>query len=106
MPHPYRDDLIRQISRLEAELATAQERVRQLEAAQDGPDWSQAPAWAQWWAMDTDGWHYWYSEQPELKENLGYWGRAAADECERAGRNVLPDWTRTLRRRPQEAVQP
>lgn len=28
------------------------------------PDWKDAPEWAQWLAMDSDGYWYWYSHEP------------------------------------------
>ena len=37
------------------------------------PDWSDAPSWAQWWAMDSDGYAYWYRDQPTFKN--GTWLR-------------------------------
>ena len=30
------------------------------------PDWSKAPAWANFWAVDSDGYAYWYRDQPEF----------------------------------------
>ena len=31
-------------------------------------DWSQAPEWAKWWAMDSNGICYWYMTEPRLTE--------------------------------------
>ena len=28
------------------------------------PDWSGAPDWANFWAVDSDGYAYWYRDQP------------------------------------------
>lgn len=28
------------------------------------PDWKDAPKWAQWLAMDGDGWWNWFEDQP------------------------------------------
>ena len=28
-----------------------------------GPDWSDAPSWAQWWAVDQHG-PFWYARKP------------------------------------------
>ena len=30
------------------------------------PDWSQAPKWAKWWAMDEDVECYWFENKPKL----------------------------------------
>lgn len=37
------------------------------------PDWSGAPKWAQFVAMDSSGAWYWYAERPVLDVNLGIW---------------------------------
>lgn len=76
----------------------------ELEKAQSlEPDWSKAPRWAQWWAMDADGFCYWYSQEPDAKQFGGAWGNGGCTEleCYRA----LPRWRTTLRRRPQEPAQ-
>ena len=88
--------------RLRAEAVDAQRRIKALEAEQV-PNWSKAPDWAQWWAVDADGWRCWYSGQPEAKTKLGYWSMGAG-ECERIERQPPPVWYRSARRRPQ--VQP
>lgn len=40
------------------------------------PDWSTAPRWAQWTAMDIDAlgsrW-FWYAEKPVFNESLQFW---------------------------------
>ncbi len=38
-----------------------------------GPDWSQAPEWAMWWAKDSDVPNaIWWRDQPDMNEK-GYW---------------------------------
>ena len=41
------------------------------------PDWSKAPAWANFWAVDSDGYAYWYRDQPkfdyEIRPGQGEW---------------------------------
>lgn len=63
------------------------------------PDWTQAPAWAQWWAVDATGAANWYASKPETADDVPMWW---SDD-----RNLpdLPDmfgidWRTTLRRRP------
>lgn len=40
--------------------------VQELVAAYDAlaPDWSQAPEWGKWYAIDADGHAYWYEAKP------------------------------------------
>lgn len=33
------------------------------------PDWSKAPEWANYWAVDAGGHSFWYSEKPHRKSN-------------------------------------
>lgn len=37
------------------------------------PDWKDAPEWAQWLAMDSDGEWYWYEHAPKFKVRRGRW---------------------------------
>ena len=37
------------------------------------PDWKDAPEWAQFVAMDSDGSWYWYGTKPVLNEKTGIW---------------------------------
>lgn len=37
------------------------------------PDWSTAPKWAKFAAMDSSGAWYWFEERPALAEDLGIW---------------------------------
>lgn len=73
-----------------------------------GPDWSKAPPWARWWAVNRDRfpagdyaiWANWYENEP--KYNSGIWvsprGRGQEDS---AWSNVdCIDCSKTLRRRP------
>lgn len=36
------------------------------------PDWTKAPKWANWWAMDSDFCAHWFKEKPIV--DLGLWG--------------------------------
>lgn len=52
------------------------------------PDWSQAPKWAIWWAVDPDGYCNWFDNEPILTEHTSnrdiigprwsYYGRRTA----------------------------
>lgn len=39
------------------------------------PSWDEAPSWAQWLAMDNDGYWLWYENKPCWKHSLGEWER-------------------------------
>ena len=76
-----------------------------LDAQPDAPipDWTTAPPWAQWWAVDEDGRTYWYDRQPYVeKADDGCWD--GNGEFRWNGDVTLPvgvDWRTTLRRRPE-----
>lgn len=48
------------------------------------PDWSTAPEWAKWWAIDAEGWAYWFEVEPKTMSFFGYWskgnGQCAVDK--------------------------
>ena len=62
------------------------------------PDWSEAPDWAQYWAMDADGFQWWYAEKPSRLATCWNGGGRVARLPER----VL-GWRNTLRERPEAA---
>ena len=33
------------------------------------PDWKDAPEWANWLAIDSNGMWYWYKDKPDLVDN-------------------------------------
>lgn len=60
------------------------------------PDWNDAPEWASWLAMDSDGAWWWYEREPRRGERTfgaGY-GRATPAIV------VISDWSETLESRP------
>lgn len=59
-------------------------------------DWTQAPPWANYAAMDLDGCWFWYSEEPgKLTET---WSPSGYN-FEAFERSPI-DWTQTLTQRP------
>jgi hypothetical protein len=36
-------------------------------------EWSAAPDWAMWWAMDDDGEAFWYERQPFVRNGQRAW---------------------------------
>jgi hypothetical protein len=68
------------------------------------PDWATAPEWAQWWAVDSKGWAYWYAKEPYITEHKGWWTSAGQQEAD-TDKDVsagCPAWRDTLTQRPQE----
>lgn len=64
-------------------------------------DWSTAPYWAQWYAVDRNGYAYWYAEQPHASS--GEWATMNS-EVGGAGRLMSmrgrPSWRTMIYRRP------
>lgn len=69
------------------------------------PDWSQAPAWANWWAMDEDKntrWIYSEFDQPYISDMFSRWcaiGRFDSEDAPSFG--YTGNWQDSLRKRPQ-----
>lgn len=59
------------------------------------PDWSKAPEWANWWAIDYNGSCYWYGEKPIKRNN--HWFSGSQLVCK------FPDWENSLQGRPKVA---
>lgn len=69
------------------------------------PDWTAAPPWAAWWAVDKDGSPYWYAERPEPGKSV-WWNRIGSERrrVQPIGRRcrldmASADWRQTLRAR-------
>ena len=69
-----------------------------------GPDWSKAPSWAQWWAMD----HLcacWYKQKPIYVKSGPGWIWYSQGTTFEEDRSVRPgqgiDYRQTLRSRPE-----
>lgn len=58
------------------------------------PDWSTAPGWANYVAMDKDGNWFWYEEKPELLSGVGVWHSDTLYE-------LAFSWKDSLERRPK-----
>ena len=85
------------------ELVAAQSQIANLIAAYDAlaPDWSQAPDWAKWYAIDADGNGRFREREPEImKEESRWYGIALEGHID----NVLPigiDWRLCKWQRPE-----
>lgn len=71
------------------------------------PDWDEAPEWARWWAVDSDGSAYWYEQKPEYEEWIGVWspmevhGHMCGDSVmDRSGMFEMENPAGTLTERP------
>lgn len=64
------------------------------------PDWSQAPAWANWWAMDLDNEQaHWYEVEP-IADAIAW--RRRTRTCKQAPSfDYQGNWQDSLRKRPQ-----
>jgi hypothetical protein len=65
--------------------------------------WSEAPAWAQWFAQDEDGDCYWYRGEPSVGWCIWLPGAIVEGECEKLKTKLPenPDWKNTLQERPK-----
>lgn len=72
------------------------------------PDWSQAPEWATWWAMDGDKktrWIYSELEQPYIGDMFLKWfaiGRFNSEDA--PSFDYQGDWRDSLRKRPKRCA--
>ena len=69
------------------------------------PDWSQAPDWANWWAMDENKntrWIYSQLEQPYISDIFLRWCAVGMfDSADAPSFNYAGNWQDSLRKRPQ-----
>ena len=71
------------------------------------PDWSQAPYWANWWAMDEDRKCHWFSKEPWSHNGASEW--VLENNGEGLNNIYSPsihcgytgDWRNSLRKRPK-----
>lgn len=78
-------------------------------------DWSQAPEWAMWWAVDPAGWASWYQEEPVmyLTDNYSGWvvrtinGYQQGHDLEAPSIDIPLgiDWRTLLRQRPPQGQE-
>ena len=69
------------------------------------PDWSQAPDWANWWAMDENKntrWIYSQLEQPYISDMFLRWCAVGRfDSADAPSFSYTGDWRNSLRKRPE-----
>ena len=73
-------------------------------------DWSTAPDWANWAAMDSDGSAQYYGLRPKIQSELGFWYDSAKEYKSPCKARVLKvtNWNNSLEQRPtdKDAVLP
>ena len=74
--------------------------------AMPAPDWSQAPEWAQWWAVDPGGSWAWFREKPDAYDGPD-WGQWETDGRFLDGPTHLElppsyNWRKSLQSRPED----
>jgi hypothetical protein len=86
---------------IDAALAFVREQRAQV---QPQPDWSKAPAWAQWWTVDADDNVAWFQNRPFCIAS----GWVNSGGMTQMYNTMLPyhlplgiDWRTTLQQRPQ-----
>ena len=61
-------------------------------------DWSQAPKWARWWAIDKDRLAFWHHTKPKNDDIEFY--QCGEFCCYAPSFNYQGDWKNSLRKRP------
>lgn len=69
--------------------------------AAPAPDWSKAPEWAMWWAVDANGGAYWHTDKPSATVDEHAWSANGRIEWDTTSL-VCPSWRTTLQARPTE----
>lgn len=69
------------------------------------PEWSEAPEWAEWLAMDNNGEWYWYERQISADDMRGTWDygsslSGAIRSAAYSSDDGRPDWRSSLQPRP------
>ena len=67
------------------------------------PDWSQAPEWANWWAMDENRDCYWHScvDSPFIGNGVFEVGDPKGHTYDAPSFGYTGDWRKSLRKRPE-----
>lgn len=63
------------------------------------PDWSTAPDWAQYFAIDKDGEGYFYYLEPFFY-HIGFWNNQCETSPKIAGIFDATNWENSLQKRP------
>lgn len=58
--------------------------------------WTNAPAWAMWWAVDQNGQEFWFDTEPYVLGEMGWVNKGRVS----IGKVVHADWRTLKQRRP------
>jgi hypothetical protein len=99
-------DAMDETARTLAEYARPAVRLLDVCDAYDAlaPDWTSAPEWAQWYALDADGEAGWYDDEPPLVDGLAFWDCPDTYRTLVVGSVAIPigiDWRLCLWQRPE-----
>lgn len=69
------------------------------------PDWDEAPKWAMWWAVDSDGAACWYDVRPHVQGC--WWASPEETLCRYKAEAAIQipagcDWRLLIRQRPED----
>lgn len=64
------------------------------------PDWSEAPEWANYMAMDDDGSWYWFEVMPQYDEEQNCWFEDSINGQVKSAKISDMDGKNSLERRP------
>ena len=64
------------------------------------PDWSDAPEWASYFAMDEDGEFYYFEQSPSMA-SCSWQPQSHGESCETFNHSYKGNWQDSLRKRPQ-----
>ena len=97
---PVRDEVHKFMALVRAERANAQ-KTQQPDLLE--PDWREAPAWAQWWAVGSKGYAHWFEDEPTPKH--GAW--RSPGKSLRTGQSIgqrFAPWRASLCKRSNEGL--
>jgi len=95
------DALRARIERIEAKFAEQHNQNRsEIPNSSESGDWSKAPDWANWKAMDENGKWYWYEGMPRMCDSI--WHNPGLAQIIIGKTATDKDWTKTLEQRPHQ----
>jgi len=66
------------------------------------PDWKDAPSWANWLAMDSDGFWYWYENRPFAGNKIFRGDGTFVNVSEDQELVISDNWKESLQQRPAQ----
>lgn len=66
----------------------------------NSPDWSTAPEWARWFAVDSDGSGFYFEERPDINEHNEWYSFSGL--LKYSGQFGIKAWQNSLQQRPKQ----